>query len=145
MPIGLDEENVQPIVLDFTKNRHCLLVGQGQRGKTNMMKLMLHTLSHQKSGFITIFDSFDRGLADFSQEENVTYLETKEQMVEWLTAVEQFYDEVEIEYLAQLQQASRDVKIIPSYFFIDGYSRFLQMVDIGIQDRLSKLMKNIHI
>ena len=141
MPIGLDEENVQPIVLDFTKNRHCLLVGQVQRGKTNMMKLMLHTLSHQKSGFITIFDSFDRGLADFSQEENVTYLETKEQMVEWLTAVEQFYGEVEIEYLAQLQQASRDVKIIPSYFFIDGYSRFLQTADIGIQDRLSKLMK----
>ena len=33
------------------------------------------------------------------------------------------------------------MKIIPSYFIIDGYSRFLQVADIGIQDRLSKLMK----
>ena len=55
--------------LTSAKNRHCLLVGQVQRGKTNMMKLMLHTLSNQDSGFIAIFDSFDRGLASFSQED----------------------------------------------------------------------------
>ena len=36
--IGLDEETVRPIQIDFRKNRHCLLVGQVQRGKTNTVK-----------------------------------------------------------------------------------------------------------
>lgn len=142
LPIGLDEENVQPIVLDFSKNRHCLIIGQAQRGKTNMIKQMLHTVVKQETGFIVLFDSFDRGLAGFSTVENVSYLETKEQIVEWLTVAEEFFKEVEQEYLAQLQQAYKDIKIVPSYFFIDGYSRFLQTADIGIQDRLAKLMKN---
>lgn len=141
VPIGLDEETVEPVTIDFRKDRHCLLIGQAGRGKTNMLKLMLQTVTDQEAGFVAIFDSFDRGLASFGQAENVDYLETKEQLTEWLTQVEQFFTEVEREYLAHLQRGEGSVEVLPSYLVIDGYARFLQVADIGIQDRLSKLMK----
>ncbi|CAM3251048.1 type VII secretion protein EssC [Filibacter tadaridae] len=141
VPLGLDEETVKPVVIDFKKTHHCLLIGQPQRGKTNMLKWMLHTLLEQETGFIAIFDSFDRGLASFAEESKVDYLETKETLTEWLTHVESFFMETENKYLKSLQQGSKVIEITPSYFVIDGYTRFLQVADIGIQDRLSKLMK----
>lgn len=139
--IGLDEETVRPIKIDFRKNRHCLLVGQVQRGKTNTLKWILHTLMEQDVGFIAIFDSFDRGLSMFSGDPKVDYLETKERLMEWLTQAEQFYIQAENAYLETVQSGNRAAELVPSYFIIDGYTRFLQVADIGIQDRLSKLMK----
>lgn len=140
VPIGLDEDTVLPITIDFKKNRHCLLIGQVQRGKTNTITLMLHTLLEQKTGFISIFDSFDRGLSKFTAYESIDYLETKENLVEWITRTEQYYAEVERDYLESIQQGNPG-EITLSYFIIDGYTRFLQVADITIQDRLAKLMK----
>ncbi|MER2076657.1 type VII secretion protein EssC [Psychrobacillus psychrotolerans] len=140
VPIGLDEDTVLPITIDFKKNRHCLLIGQVQRGKTNTITLMLHTLLEQKTGFISIFDSFDRGLSKFTAYESIDYLETKENLVEWITRTEQYYAEVERDYLESIQQWNPG-EITLSYFIIDGYTRFLQVADITIQDRLAKLMK----
>ena len=141
--IGLDEDTVLPVTIDFKKNRHCLLVGPVQRGKTNMLKWMIHNLIEQETAFIGIFDSFDRGLSMFSDDTKIDYLETKDRLVEWITHVEQHYIKVEKDYLENVQRGeSGSDKIAHSYFIVDGYTRFLQVVDIGIQDRLSKLMKN---
>ncbi|GKV55015.1 ESX secretion system protein YukB [Sporosarcina sp. NCCP-2222] len=140
LPIGLDENTVQPIVLDFTKTNHCLIIGQPQRGKTNLLKLLLQQLNEQEKGFIGIFDSFDRGLAEFGKEHEVDYLETKERLTDWLQVVELYFERTEQVYLENLQKG-KQTPILPSYFIIDGYTRFLQTVDAGIQDRLAKLMK----
>ena len=140
--IGLAEDTVQSIMVDFRKNRHCILVGPLQRGKTNMLRVLLHSLLKQESGFIAIFDSFNRGLSSFSQEDNIDYLETKEKLMEWLTRAEQYFIQLEKEYVEHIQLHGGTLHIKPSYFFINEYTRFLQVVDIGIQDRLSKLMKN---
>ncbi|MFJ8064666.1 type VII secretion protein EssC [Psychrobacillus sp. NPDC096426] len=142
VPIGLDEETVLPMAIDFMKNRHCLLVGQVQRGKTNTLRWMITTLKEQKTGFIAIFDSFDRGLSMFSDEAAIDYLETKENLVEWISRAEQYYADVERIYVEKVQQGNTHMDIVLSYFVIDGYTRFLQVADSGIQDRLSKLMKN---
>ncbi|MFJ7932757.1 type VII secretion protein EssC [Sporosarcina sp. NPDC096371] len=140
--IGLTEDTVQAMTIDFKTNRHCVLIGPPQRGKTNMLKVMLQTLAKQEKGFVAIFDSFNRGLASFSQEENVDYLETKERLLEWLTGTEQYFIQQEQEYVERLKRDGRPMTIQPSYLFINEYTRFLQAVDSGIQDRLSKLMKN---
>ncbi|TQR21288.1 type VII secretion protein EssC [Psychrobacillus vulpis] len=140
VPIGLDEETVRPVSIDFKKNRHCLLVGQVQRGKTNTLKWMIHNLLEQETGFIAIFDSFERGLSMFTEDSKIDYLETKERLIDWVTRVEHYYEEVEKEYLENMQRGNGP-EIVLSFFIIDGYTRFLQVVDIGIQDRLSKLMK----
>ncbi|MFS0576294.1 type VII secretion protein EssC [Sporosarcina sp. 179-K 3D1 HS] len=140
LPIGLDEDSVQPVLLDFTKTNHCLLIGQPQRGKTNLLKLLLHQLAKQEKGFIGIFDSFDRGLAEFGKDDDVDYLESKEQLIDWLQVVELYFERTEAIYLENLRNGKPNT-ILPSFFIIDGYTRFLQTVDIGIQDRLAKLMK----
>ena len=140
VPIGLDEDTVQPISIDFKKNRHCLLIGQVQRGKTNTITWLLQTLLEQETGFIAIFDSFDRGLSRFTEYDAIDYLETKENLADWITRTEQYYAEIERSYLENIQ-LGKPVQITLSYFVIDGYTRFLQVADIGIQDRLAKLMK----
>lgn len=140
IPVGLNEDTVRPVIMDFHKNRHCLLVGQAQRGKTNTLKWIIQNVLQQETDFITIFDSFDRGLSTYADESKVNYLETKEALVEWITSTEQHYAGVEQSYLEQVQQGTAP-GITLSYFIIDGYSRFLQVADAGIQDRLSKLMK----
>jgi S-DNA-T family DNA segregation ATPase FtsK/SpoIIIE len=139
--IGLDEEIVCPVLIDFRKNKHLLLVGPAQRGKTNTLKWILHSLEQQENGFIGIFDSYDRGLSMFSENEQIEYLETKGILVEWITQKEKFFERLEKEYLENVQLGNGQVDLLPSYFIIDGYTRFLQVADTGIQDRLSKLMK----
>ena len=62
--------------------------------------------------------------------------------MEWLTRAEQYFIQLEKEYVEHIQLHGGTLHIKPSYFFINEYTRFLQVVDIGIQDRLSKLMKN---
>lgn len=141
IPIGLDEETVRPVALDFTTNRHCLLIGPPQRGKTNLLKWVLNEFLTQQVEAIAVFDSFDRGLAEFASHSQIDYVETKEQLLEWITKIETVYREKEQAYLTQLQQG-QSFSTNPTYFIIDGYTRFLQVADIGIQDRLSKLMKH---
>ena len=141
VPIGLDEDTVLPISIDFKKNRHCLLIGQVQRGKTNTISWMIPTLLEQQTGFISIFDSFDRGLSRFAENDAIDYLETKQNLEEWITRTEQYYAEKEMTYLENIQQGN-PIDVTLSYFIIDGYTRFLQVADIGLQDRLAKLMKH---
>ena len=71
----------------------------------------------------------------------MSYLETKEMVIAWLTEVEQFFMEREAAYLERMQKREAGMDQTQSYFVIDGYARFLQVADPGIQDRLSKLMK----
>ncbi len=139
--IGLDEEAVEPVYIDFNRNRHCLLIGQAQRGKTNSITWMLHAFLEQHTKHIAIFDSFDRGLSTFSDDSRIDYLETKDSLVEWIERIEQHYEQLEKDYLVGLQ-SGHQVEVIPSYFVIDGYSRFLQVADNLILDRLAKLMKS---
>ena len=74
----------------------------------------------------------------FSDDSAIDYLETKESLIEWISRAEQYYADVEKTYVEKLQQGNAKVEIVLSYFVIDGYTRFLQVADIGIQDRLSK-------
>ncbi|PMX97173.1 hypothetical protein C1Y18_36175, partial [Pseudomonas sp. MPR-R5A] len=43
IPIGLDEEFVQPVTINLETNKHCMVTGQGQKGKTNVLKVILNT------------------------------------------------------------------------------------------------------
>ncbi|MCW1928791.1 type VII secretion protein EssC [Bhargavaea beijingensis] len=141
IPIGLDEESVLPVSVDFSKHRHLLLVGLPGRGKTNAMKQLLRTARKQQTGPVAVFDSFERGLSDYAQDPGVTYAETKEQLEQWISDAEMYLQEAEAAYVAAVQTGSA-FRPVPVYLFIDGYSRFMQTVDSRIQERLVKLMKN---
>lgn len=142
VPAGLDEEAVRPVAIDFSRNRHLLIIGLAQRGKTNMMKVLIRAARSQDTGPVAVFDSFDRGLSAFAQDSRITYADTKESLEAWIADAEQHFAEAEAAYVASIREPGAQVETVPSYLFIDGYSRFLQTADARIQDRLSKLMKN---
>ena len=52
IPVGLSEATVNPVVIDFKKNHHFVILGQAQRGKTNMLKVILHEITEQKYGLL---------------------------------------------------------------------------------------------
>ncbi|MFC7363868.1 MULTISPECIES: type VII secretion protein EssC [Bhargavaea] len=141
IPIGLDEETVLPVSVDFSKHRHILMVGLPGKGKTNAMKLLIRTARKQETGPVAIFDSFERGLSEYARDPEVTYAETKEQLEEWITQAEAYLQEAEAAYVAAVQ-TGLPFNPVPVFLFIDGYSRFMQTADVRIQDRLVKLMKN---
>jgi DNA segregation ATPase FtsK/SpoIIIE, S-DNA-T family len=142
LPIGLDEENVKPVYVNFQKTKHCIVLGQAQKGKTNSIKVLIHIALEQKLEHIAVFDSIDRGLSSFNDEETLVYLEGKDHIAAWLDNIEIVFSEREKAYHAQIQQGSQIPQFSPVLFVIDGYSRFLQSLDNPMQDRIVRYMKS---
>ena len=110
--------------------------------KDECSKAIINSLLPSGLEAVAIFDSFDRGLSSYASEEAVSYLETKEQITDWLSYAEQLLAERESSYVANLQRGPLTMKHVPIVLLIDGYARFSQMLDSSLQDRVSKLMKN---
>jgi len=143
LAIGLDEDSVQPVYLDWQANRHCLVLGDPQRGKTNVIKLMIDQFESIEGTQIGLFDSVNRTLADYADDDQITYLEVKEQINEWVEMVEQEFMQREEAYRAALRDRSLSKKDDPPYvLIIDGMSQFLQEADPSLQTKLVNLMKN---
>jgi DNA segregation ATPase FtsK/SpoIIIE, S-DNA-T family len=142
IPIGLDEETVRPVSLHIQTNPHCLVVGQSRKGKTNAIKVILESLLSQPTAGIGLFDGVDRGLALYANKENVTYIETKEQMHDWLDEADGILQKREEEYLAAIGKADVHVQAFsPVVFVADSLARLQQSADSKIHERIAMMMK----
>ncbi|MCA1061061.1 type VII secretion protein EssC [Rossellomorea aquimaris] len=142
LPIGLDEESVNPVYVNFKKTKHCLVLGQAQKGKTNVLKVLANTALLQDSEHIAIFDSIDRGLSNLMREEKVVYMENKEHITMWLNRVEELFNSREEQYNLSIQKGSSLPSFSPVMLIVDGYARFLQNLDPLLQDKIVKCLKN---
>lgn len=141
LPIGLDEEQVTPVYVNFLKVKHCIVLGQAQKGKTNTLKAFIHTALEQEVDQLGVFDSIDRGLASFIGDNRLVYLEGKEHIASWLDKVEEIMTERESIYHREISLGNSVPVFTPVFLVIDGYTRFLQNLDHLLQDRLVKFMK----
>ncbi|MGE1103370.1 type VII secretion protein EssC [Peribacillus simplex] len=142
IPIGLSEESVAPVFVELNSNPFLLVVGQSRKGKTNVIKVLLESLLTQAIGEIGLFDGVDRGLSSYALEEKVSYVETKDQITEWLDHITEIFEERERSYLAALEMKPMKQLEFPRIMFvIDSISRIQQTIDGRIQDRISGLMK----
>lgn len=105
IPVGLHEEKVSPVYFDLGKNKHCLILGQTQRGKTNILKVMLNHLLREGTERVGLFDSIDRGLSQYAQETKVSYLDTKEDVRQWIETAEAIFTEREAQYAQAVKMA----------------------------------------
>lgn len=142
VPIGLDEEFVQPVFINFDKYKHCMIVGQAQKGKTNVIKVILNSTLDQGVDSIGLFDSFDRSLSNYNEQDKVSYLETKDQIGIWVQEIEQKLLEREADYLEKVQFGDTSMDYPPIFLVVDGYARFVQTLDPMLQDRFARLIKN---
>lgn len=142
IPIGLEEESVEPVSLNFAKMNHCLILGQAQKGKTNAMQHILSEAARQQTEKLAIFDSIDRSLSHVVDRDTVSFIDNKDSISAWLENVESVLKQRESDY-EEAVRSGRMPEVQPFiYMFIDGYSRFLQQVDNRIQENIVRLMKN---
>ncbi|MEK3766652.1 type VII secretion protein EssC [Solibacillus sp. FSL K6-4121] len=142
LPIGLDEEFVQPVAINLLTNKHCLIIGQAQKGKTNVLKLLITTALQKGLGHIAVYDSFDRGLATLTENELVTQLEGKDQVEQWLSAIEEELAAREMTYTNTNFSDRSELNFEPILFVIDDFARFNAAMDTRLQEHIVKLMKN---
>lgn len=118
-------------------------MGQTQRGKTNVVKIILeHLLDHDTKN-IAVFDSIDRGLSQYATEDEISYLETKDDILLWLSETEEICRTREAMYVEAVRQGqSANLDFSPMVFIVDGISRFQQTIDASIQDRMAMFMKS---
>jgi S-DNA-T family DNA segregation ATPase FtsK/SpoIIIE len=67
VPVGVDETALAPVPLDlFDRDQHLVVFGDGQCGKTNLLRLVARGLAARYSSEEVVFGVFDprRGLAD---------------------------------------------------------------------------------
>lgn len=142
-PIGLDEEYVEPVHMDLVKNKHCLILGQSQKGKTNLIKVILDEALSQQAFSIGLFDSIDRGLASYAKVEGIDYLETKDSIAQWLDDIESELKEREETYLQAVQQGEiEQLSFSQLLFVVDGFARLQQTIDSTVQNRLAEFMND---
>lgn len=143
LAIGLDEDSVRPVYLNWQANRHCLVLGDPQRGKTNVIKLIIDQLESTEGAHIGLFDSVNHSLADYADEDQIEYLESKEQINLWVDMLEQEFMNREETYREALRdRTASGIEFAPYALIIDGMSHFLQAIDPSLQTRLTNLMKN---
>ncbi|ASN06084.1 type VII secretion protein EssC [Virgibacillus necropolis] len=143
IPIGLDEDSVKPTYMDFQKDKHCLIVGDVQKGKTNILKLILHTMKDSKDNKIAVFDSVNHGLAEYADDEQVVYMETKEQVEGWLQIADAEFLKREEEYRDALNtRKTASLGFEPFILLIDGMDNFRGNIDSLIQSKLANYIKN---
>ncbi|PLT31939.1 type VII secretion protein EssC [Bacillus sp. V5-8f] len=142
IPIGLDEESVSPVQIDIKSNPHCIVVGQSRKGKTNVLRVIIDSLLANETVEIGVFDAVDRGLSSYAANEKVNYMDTKEQITDWLNYISSIFEEREKDYLetTRLGQTKQD-PYESVVFVIDSISRFQQNVDAKIQDKMTALIK----
>jgi len=142
IPLGLDEETVSPVYLNLAKNRHCIIIGQSQKGKTNLLKVILNSQLAKTTKHIGIFDGIDRGLSAYSKRSNITYLESRETISGWMNEMNGIFQQREKEYVHALESNDLDsLAFSPILLLIDSISRFQQIVDSVIQGQLAMFMK----
>ncbi|MFC4024361.1 type VII secretion protein EssC [Oceanobacillus longus] len=143
LAIGLDEDSVQPIYIDWQKNRHWLIVGDAQKGKSNMLKVMIHRMKNQSKASIGLFDSVDRSLSEYADDDEVVYMETKEHINTWLQLAEKEFAIREETYRGAMRERKTATLVFSPYMLmIDGMANFQQSIDAVLQTKLTDLVKS---
>lgn len=140
--IGLDEHTVQAVYMDWSTQNHCLIVGEAQKGKTNVLKVLLSHLL-QEDCIVGMYDSLQRSLSDFSTEDQVHYFQSKEDVQQWIEQVEGMLLEREEQFRETdpTEVVNKEQKV-PIVLVVDGMSSFQQLLDTQLQSALAKLVKN---
>lgn len=142
VPFALDEDKVKPVYLKSPANPHCLVVGQPGKGKSNTLQVLLsyYIQGHVKE--IGVFDGVDRKLSHYAREDSVSYIDTKEQINEWLEKISELMSEREKVYMEALNNGDPFPAFEPVILTVDSLSRFQQVIDQPIQAKVVDMMKN---
>ena len=107
-----------------------------------MLKVLLTNAVENNVLHIGVFDSFDRSLAMFTDNESISYLESKDDVEEWITQIEGQLSIREMTYANSAIAERKTLQFTPILLVVDDYARFNSGIDAKLQERITKLMKN---
>ena len=131
IPIGLDTENVEVQYMDITKSRQ-IIVGGSQTGKTNLLKVLLNTVSTDVK--VYLIDSMAAELVEYDAQENITYINNAEALINLQTDLEQMIMEREEMYEEEKEIVGNIVprlfysKLTPVLIVIEEFDTLVDMI-----------------
>ncbi|WP_051359586.1 type VII secretion protein EssC [Paucisalibacillus globulus] len=141
--IGLNEDTVEPVYVDWKKNKHCIVMADGQKGKSNVLKIILHSIVEVEHAKVIVSDSMSRSLSDYADDEKVTYLESKEHIKLWVEEAEEEFRKRDALYREALNERRASSLSFPPYMLVvDGMGQFQQNIDAVIQGKLANIIKS---
>lgn len=130
--IGLDTEEIEAKYLNLENNSN-IIVGGTQSGKTSLLKIIIENILDSESK-IFIFDSSDMDLYKYKDNKLVTYLESLQDAIEFLTYIKDESINIKMEYEeaklidSTLKPKDYYQKIKKQYIVIDDIDKFLEVI-----------------
>lgn len=133
LPIGYNFKNAAAYGIDLSRTYCYLITGKARSGKTNLLKILLHSASI-KGGRITIFD-FGGEFAQFADSLEFDYVDDDQKMYNFFADLVPDFKERNIRKKQDVQQGMSDEEIYTDmrqfrarYLFIANCADFVQHV-----------------
>lgn len=129
--IGLCVNDVVLVDAGIRKSPY-VIIGPTKTGKTNLLELYLNQLP--KESLIYLFDSSTMELYSYKEQENVSYIETEDELIEWIENLQSEVEDRKEKFQAALETESVSPQSfygqLPAYMvLIDGASHFAKKVE----------------
>ncbi|WZY00193.1 type VII secretion protein EssC [Bacillus sp. FSL W7-1360] len=141
IPIGLNEETVQPVYLDESAGAYTVIAGEPQRGKSNMLKVMLSFYFETDVEKVVLCDGVDRPLFEFGKREKACYPTTPEELQQAIEEMKQVMEARKEQYDEALNEGAGIPQFRPYLFVIDSFNEFKRMVGISKEPAFAEMMQ----
>ncbi|SDB95766.1 type VII secretion protein EssC [Shouchella lonarensis] len=145
IPIGLNEDTVKPVYVSQNAGAHLLVVGEPQRGKSNVLKLLLTSYVETDVEKIVLFDGYDRPLACFSGHEKTEYISTSDQLERTIEELESLLKTRADSYQQALDRGEQMPSFRPFLFAVDHFVLFQEMLQekayLDLEGKFLTMMK----
>jgi len=147
-PIGLDNENVEPFAVDFTRVSHMLVVGGSQRGKSNFLKVLIESAARKQreSKFYIVDNDMVKLNAYRGHPLTHAYVMTAQEIEAML---DELIQEVEIRRAAYVDELQCGANMTPQQFYnrydtryvlVNNVAQFVGKVSATYQPKAAQLL-----
>ncbi|MED4082024.1 type VII secretion protein EssC [Halalkalibacterium halodurans] len=141
IPLGLNEETVQPVYIDQDAGAHMVIAGEPKRGKSNVLKVILSFYFETDVEKIVLCDGVDRPLFDFSRKDKALYPTNAEELQHAVEELKQVMEERRMQYDEALQAGTEIPQFRPYLFVIDSFNEFKKMLGVSKEPAFAEMMQ----
>ncbi len=133
LPIGYNQENAEIYSVDLSRTFCYLISGKSRTGKTNLLKVMMHTAA-MKGGKLHVIDS-SGALKSVAEKLEAEYISDDQELFNCLAAILPVFQERNRKKHQVLAEGYEDEEVyeimsneVPHFFFVDDMTFFVRMI-----------------
>ncbi len=142
--LGLDVEEVRQEGMHLEQSPF-IIIGDTGKGKTNALKCILRQLEEAQT--LYLFDSKNRELNGYKGKSGISYIQTEEEVAEFVNEMEDIGNSREEEFSAALAENSEiTIKEFiswqqPVYVIVDGADEFIEKLNEEYEDNITDILE----